>query len=126
MVLLDDLWSISKRRGYIRKKDFYKIAKKNHLSSAELFGTITFYDGFKLEKENKHVIEVCTCPSCIVNGALSLLKLLKENIDEKKAEIVKISCLGICDRSPIVIFDGKIYEKATEKDIKKIIKNANR
>ena len=80
-----------------------------------LYRLVTSYQAFRLEETGKHIITVCTCSGCHVNGGGAILKEVEAKIAEKGASVTleKARGLGCCNMSPSVIIDGQIYGGAS-------------
>ncbi|MCD6590141.1 NAD(P)H-dependent oxidoreductase subunit E [Candidatus Woesearchaeota archaeon] len=125
--ILEDLWQIEKRFGYLPRRELESLAEKHGKPLAEIFSVASFYSLFSVDNPPKHFIGVCTCPSCIANGALEILHAFEEelgvsiNSDEGDIRLLKLQCQGRCDKAPVVVIDGVYYEKVRLENIEKLI-----
>jgi NADH-quinone oxidoreductase subunit E len=108
--LLPALKKISAAFGYVDEKQAKKIADYFSISSAKVFETASFYDLIKTKKQPQISIQVCFSANCAVNNSFEIIKEIENSF---KIKVEKISCLGRCGEGPIVIVNGKIYEKVT-------------
>ena len=99
-----------------------------------IFSSATFYSFLSLEKRAKHIIQVCNCPVSRMHGAERLMKHLEKRLKTKKGKATKdkefflgeTMCVGLCDKAPAIVVDGKPYPKMTEKKIDKLLKRLKR
>ena len=60
--------------GYLPKPVLETIAKELKLTTAEVFGVVTFYAQFHLNPRGKHIIRVCQGTACHVRGGAKILE----------------------------------------------------
>ena len=94
--VLSDLQAVY---GYLPFEELEKVSEALNLSLAKIFGIITFYADFKLNKPGKYNIKSCHGTACYVKNVINLQKMLvktteqylslKENIVEKLVTIYK-------------------------------------
>ena len=127
--LLPALKKISAVFGYVSEKDIDIIADYFSISSAKVFETASFYDQINTEKPAQILIQICTSANCSVNNSFQILKEI-ENLFKIKAgndsipkiKLEEISCLGRCAEGPIMVVNGKIYEKVSKSSVHEILK----
>jgi NADH:ubiquinone oxidoreductase subunit E len=127
--LLMVLQEIQDTYGYIPKQSLTYIAKSLMVSSSHLYGTMTFYDRFRLTPKRKYTIKVCRGTACELNGVPSLIEKLKElfeiseggEIDNPLFSLEYSACLGECDKSPVMIINDTVYAKVTPEKIEGLI-----
>jgi NADH-quinone oxidoreductase subunit E len=64
--------------GYIPKPAAIKLSELLGVPLAKIYGVITFYHYFKLEKPGKHKISVCTGTACYLKGSDDILMELEQ------------------------------------------------
>jgi NADH-quinone oxidoreductase subunit E len=129
-ILMNRLREIQEREGYISEAALKKLSVEEKIPIARLYGMATFYAMFHTKKVGKHVIEICSSPSCFLNGGRTLeeflIKELKIDIGETtkdgKITLLKTSCIGCCNEAPAMLLDGKPVTRLTEKKVREIIK----
>ncbi len=129
-VLLNELGREQKKKGYIPKEKLKEIARETGLPESEVFSSATFYSFLSLEKRAKHIIQVCNCPVSRMHGAERLMKHLEKRLKTKMGKSTKdkeffleeTMCIGLCDKAPAIVVDGKPYPKMNEKKIDKLLK----
>lgn len=128
-VLLNELGREQKKKGYIPKKKLRQIARETGLPESEVFSSATFYSFLSLEKRARHIIQVCNCPVSRMHGAERLMKHFEKRLKTKMGNTTRnkefflgeTMCVGLCDKAPAILVDGKPYPKMTEKKIDKLL-----
>ena len=119
--LLPILHEIQHHFDYIPKKSLPIIARALQQTDAEIYGVISFYAHFRLEKPGKYIIEICRGEACQSMGSLALEKAVKKqlNIDygqttiDKNITLEPVYCLGNCACSPSIKVADKTYGRMT-------------
>ncbi|MCX8190557.1 MAG: NAD(P)H-dependent oxidoreductase subunit E [Candidatus Diapherotrites archaeon] len=128
-VLMNILWEAQEKYGYLSEHVLKQISVEHKIPIAKLWGVVKFYSMFRTEPVGKYVIEICSSPSCVLNGSNTLEEVLKNEIGARTGQtskdrlftLYKTSCIGLCDEAPAMLINGKPYTKLTEARIKKII-----
>ena len=128
--LLRVLETLQKENKHIEKKECEKIADYFSVPLARIYSFASFFDGIRTRKENKKIIRICSGGPCqmedsvkVVRQIEMLLGLEAGNDAYPKYKLEYISCLGLCDRGPVVMVDENIFEKVKPEDIDDIVKN---
>jgi NADH-quinone oxidoreductase subunit E len=126
--LLSALKRVSGSFGYICEKDAQKIADYFELSLAKVYETASFYDLLLTKTSARLEIKVCSGGDCCLGGSTELVKEIENYFRIKagdefnpRVRLEKISCLGRCAEGPIVVVNGKMYEKVTASSVYKIL-----
>ncbi len=125
--MLPALW-IAQREygGYLPAEALAEVAVRLERSYAEVEGVATFYTMYHPHHQvGKHLIEVCTCLTCMVCGAYRIGDYLKEKlgVDWKGTTadglftIEEVECLDACDRAPVLQIGDEYYGPVTTQDV---------
>jgi len=129
--LIQILHGSQERIGYLPREALEYIAEKLKVLLSKIYGVVTFYNFFKMEKDADHVIMTCMGTACYVKGGEAVIKALEEYLNIKIGEITKdrkfslriVRCLGACGLAPVISVDGKdIYGKLTPEKTLEIVK----
>lgn len=126
--LLPVLKKISTVFGYVDEKEAEFVGEYFSVSVAKVFETASFYDLIKTRKSASLEIQVCSSASCAINNSFSLISeienifKIKSGRDNAKIKLEEISCMGKCADGPVMIVNGKIFEKVTKEKIHEILK----
>jgi len=116
--------------GYLPSEVQDFVGEKLNVSTASVYGVITFYSFFTIVPRGKYVIIVCTVTACFVRGAADILSeferelsiTIGETTEDKKYTLSTLRCLGACGLAPVVTVNGKVYGHFKTKDVGKILK----
>jgi NADH-quinone oxidoreductase E subunit len=125
--MLPALW-IAQREygGYLPAEALAEVAIRLERSYADVEGVATFYTMYHPHhKLGKHLIEVCTCLSCMVCGAYRIADYLKEKLGvdwrgttaDGLFTLEEVECLDACDRAPVLQVGDEYHGPVVEKDV---------
>ena len=94
-----------------------------------VYEVATFYTMYNLKPVGKHVIEVCTNISCMLNGAEDIVAHLKQRLDIDLDEITadgqftlkEVECLGACVDAPACQIGKKYHQGLTIEKMDQIV-----
>lgn len=115
--------------GYLPEDVQLHIARRLQLPAAKVFGVVTFYSGFSMEKKGQHQIHICMGTACFVRGAEDVLRAFEEQLGIKQGDTTKdgafsldcLRCVGACGLAPVVMFGDKVYGRVKPDEVKNII-----
>ena len=115
--------------GYLPKPVLETIARELRLTTAEVFGVVTFYDQFHLNPRGKHIIRVCQGTACHVRGGAKILEAVSEHLKVKPGETTRdleftletVACLGACGLAPVMMVNDQTHGRLTPADIPGIL-----
>jgi len=125
------LHRVQEEFSYIPGTAAKKVSEMLGVSLSKIYGVITFYHYFKLEKPGKHNIQVCMGTACYLKGGEDLVDEL-ENVlgigvnqvtDDGKFSIEAVRCVGCCGLAPVVVIGGKVFGKLTKKKLPEVLAN---
>lgn len=94
-----------------------------------VYEVATFYTMFNLEPVGKHVIEVCTNVSCMLNKADEIVAHLNkrlgigfnETTPDGKFTLKEVECLGACVAAPACQIGKKYHEALTPEKMDQLL-----
>ena len=94
--------------GYITHEAIAHIAELIGATSAEVLGTCTFYEMFKMQPVGKYLINICTTMSCALMGAEQLVEHAEEYLGIKAGgttpdglfTLERAECQAACTEAP--------------------------
>ncbi len=127
--LMPVLQAIVRAKNYLEDQDMIAVAKELELSTAEVFGTASFYTFLDTEPRGKFVIRICKTISCHMAGKdeviLAIEKVLKiktgETTVDKKFTLLTANCLGWCHKGPVMLVNDDVYPELTPQKAVEII-----
>ncbi|MGN0876330.1 MAG: NAD(P)H-dependent oxidoreductase subunit E [Kiritimatiellia bacterium] len=123
------LHQVQQTYGYIPRNIAIEISERLSVPLAKIYGVVTFYNFFKLEKAGKYKIQVCLGTACYIRGGDDLLKTLEKELGiglnsttpDGMFSIEAVRCLGCCGLAPVIVVNGEVHGKLETKDIPGII-----
>jgi len=119
--LLPILQGIVAKESYLSENAMVEVAKALDISSAEVYGTASFYTFLYVEPKGKNIIRVCKTISCKMAGKQEVVKaiekLLKikmgETTRDKQFSLIESNCLGWCHKGPVMLVNDDVYTEIT-------------
>lgn len=127
--LLPILQGIQAHEHYLSDDAMVEVARALDLSTAQVYGTATFYSFLVTRPQGRHVIRLCRTITCVMHGKNQLLKeletLLKVRVGETTADglftLLETNCLGQCHQGPAMLIDDEPYTRLTPERIRVIV-----
>ncbi len=112
------------------------IAEKLEISTAQVYGVVTFYNFFSTKPVGKHQIKVCLGTACYIKGGDRVMERFLEELGLKEeGEVTEdglfsvhaVRCLGACSMAPVVLIGERdFYGKVTPDSVPSIIRRYRR
>ena len=123
------LHKVQEEFGYIPRKAAIEVSHLLDTPLAKIYGVMTFYNFFKLEKPGKYNIQICTGTACYLKGGIDLIEELEillgisvNNVsDDGLFSIESVRCIGCCGLAPVLLIDGEVYGKLDKDQLPEII-----
>jgi NADH-quinone oxidoreductase subunit E len=115
--------------GHVTESAMEHIADLIGVTPAEVLGTCTFYEMFKLEPVGKYCINVCTNISCQLLGGWELLEHAEHRLGIKPGgttsdglfTLEDVECIAACTEAPAVQVNYRYRYKVTPADLDRLI-----
>lgn len=116
-------------KHHLSEDDMRCIANYCGVKESRVSSVATFYSLLYTEPQAERIIHVCHNVPCFINGqeglTESLLSLLNTTIDQPTHDgefVVKFtSCLGACDKAPVVLVGDQTYTHMSRDKAKALI-----
>ena len=123
------LHQVQQTYGYIPREVAIEVSELLSVPLAKIYGVVTFYNFFKLQKAGKYIIQVCLGTACYLRGGDDLMKELERQLEigvngttpDGLFSIEAVRCLGCCGLAPVIVVNGEVHGKLEKKDIVGII-----
>jgi NADH-quinone oxidoreductase subunit E len=123
------LHRVQEEYGYIPRETALQLAQELDVPLAKIYGVITFYHFFKLEKPGRNQISVCMGTACYLKGGEDLIGELENLLgigvnavtDDGEFSIEAVRCVGCCGLAPLVVVNGEVYGKVTKAKLPEIL-----
>jgi NADH-quinone oxidoreductase subunit E len=107
--------------GWLSPEAMEHIAELLDLSPAEVLGTASFYEMFKLEPVGKYLVNVCTNISCLLMGGQELLEHCEERLGIKAGAttpdglftLEDVECIAACTEAPCLQVNYRYFSDLT-------------
>jgi NADH-quinone oxidoreductase subunit E/NADP-reducing hydrogenase subunit HndA len=115
--------------GFLPEEVQKFVGKKLKVSTAKVFGVVSFYSYFTMVPKGEHDVAICMGTACYVRGADEVLTELKkelgievgETTPDGKFSITSLRCVGACGLAPVVMVGEKVYGRVTPDMVKGIL-----
>jgi len=129
--LLPILQSIVDKDRFLSEYAMIEVARELDISTAEVFGTASFYSFLDTETRGKYVIRVCKTITCAMKGKNQILLALEdalkikvgETSPDKKFTILEANCLGWCHKAPAMLINDDVYTELSPEMVRQIIED---
>ena len=123
------LHKVQQTFGYIPRNIAIETAGLLGVPLAKIYGVITFYNFFKLQKAGKYLVQVCLGTACYLRGGDDLVKEFEKQLGvglntttpDGLFSVEAVRCLGCCGLAPVVVVNGEVYGKLATKDVAGLI-----
>lgn len=113
--LIEVLYWVQSRYGYIPRDVQFKIAEKLDVEISAINGVVTFYSLFSLKPKGKYQISICKGTACYVRGSNKILDRFKKELgintkdttDDRKFSLDMVRCMGACGLAPVITINGE-------------------
>lgn len=116
--------------GYLPKEVLEAISKGLKVPLSAIYGVVTFYAQFYLEKRGRNIVRVCRGTACHVRGGKTVQESVEEFLKLKEGEttpdykftLETVACLGACALSPVMMVNKNYYGKMNKQKAQGILK----
>jgi NADH-quinone oxidoreductase subunit E len=126
---IDALKIVQHYRGWVSDESVKDIARILGISDEEVEGVATFYSRIYRKPVGRNVILICDSVSCMIMGYESLYDYLCGKLGVKFGEttsdgrftLLPVSCLGDCDKAPVMMINNDHFNRLTIEKIDEIL-----
>ena len=109
-----------------------EISRRTGVALSRIYGIVTFYSQFYLDRRGEHTIRVCSGTACYVRGAARLIDEARRQLNIEPEETTEdgqftlesVNCLGACALAPVVVLDGVYHHHITPTKLRKLVQAA--
>ncbi len=128
-VAIDALKIVQAHRRWVSDESLEALAAYLEMPAAELEGIATFYNLIFRRPVGENVILVCNSVSCWIKGCEGISKAVSEQLGiepgqttaDDRFTLLPITCLGACDRAPVMMVGENKFEDVTAERIAAIL-----
>jgi len=115
--LMPVLQGIVQQERYLSEESMLSVAKELDLSTAEVYGTASFYTFLDTVPRGKNIVRVCKTIVCHMKGKDEIIAALEEALrikvgettSDKKFSLLTANCLGWCHKGPVMLVNDDVY-----------------
>ena len=115
--------------GYVTNEAMAHIGELVGVSSAEVLGTCSFYEMFKLHPVGKYVVNVCTNISCQLVGGEELLHHAEKTLGIKSGNTTEdglftvedVECIAACTEAPALQVNYRYCHRVSNADFEQLV-----
>ncbi|MFP4113646.1 MAG: NAD(P)H-dependent oxidoreductase subunit E [Spirochaetota bacterium] len=123
------LHRVQEEYGFIPRDVALALAQELDVPLAKIYGVVTFYHFFKLQKPGRNKISVCMGTACYLKGGEDLIQELENLLgigvnavtEDGEFSVEAVRCVGCCGLAPVLTVNGEVYGKVTKARLPEII-----
>jgi NADH-quinone oxidoreductase subunit E len=127
--LMPILQAVVHSERYLSEEAMIAIAKELDMSTADVFGTASFYTFMDTVPRGKNIIRICKTITCHMKGKDAIIEtledMLKIKIGETTADglfsLLQANCLGWCHKGPVMLINNEVYPEVTPEKAVEIV-----
>ncbi len=127
--LMPILQAVVSAEHYISEEAMEAIAEELDLSTADVFGTASFYTFLDTVPRGKYIIRVCKTITCHMKGKDEIIRTIEgmlkiklgETTTDKRFSLLQANCLGWCHKGPVMLINDEVYPEVTPEKVTEII-----
>ena len=117
------------QEGHVTEEAMAHIAELVGITPAEVLGTASFYEMFKLEPVGDYVVNVCTNISCMLLGGEELLHHLERRLGiragsttpDGKFTLDDVECIAACTEAPCLQVNYRYFHNVTHDQVDELL-----
>ena len=126
---IDALKIVQKRHGWVPDGAIHAIGEVLGIPAADVEGVATFYNMIFRQPVGRHVVKVCDSIGCFLTGYDSTVAAIKQRLGIELGEttpdnrytLLPISCLGACDKGPVLMIDDDTHGNVNPGDVVRLL-----
>ena len=117
--------------GYLSPEAMGQVAELIGATSAEVLGTASFYEMFKMHPVGKYCVNVCTNISCQLLGGEELLEHAEEVMGIRSGSTTEdgmftledVECVAACTEAPAVQVNYRYFNRVSPEDFDELLED---
>jgi NADH-quinone oxidoreductase subunit E len=117
------------QEGYVTREAMVHIGELVGVTSAEVYGTASFYEMFRFEPVGKYLINICGTMSCALMGAHELMHRAEEKLGVKAGgttsdgliTLAHAECQAACTEAPCLQVNYRYRYRITPEQVEQLI-----
>ena len=117
------LHRVQQTYGYIPRNIAIDISQMLDVPLAKIYGVVTFYNFFRLQKAGKYNVQVCLGTACYLRGGDDIIKEFEKKLgvglnattDDGLFSVEAVRCLGCCASAASAAAASRLSRSSTER-----------
>jgi NADH-quinone oxidoreductase subunit E len=117
------------QNGYVTREAMAHIGELVGVTSAEVYGTATFYEMFRFEPVGKYLVNICGTLSCALMGAHELMHHAEQKLgvkvggttDDGMFTLAHAECQAACTEAPTLQVNYRYRFRVTPQDFDALV-----
>jgi NADH-quinone oxidoreductase subunit E len=117
--------------GHLTEDAIEHVAELVGCTPAEILGTASFYEMFKMEHVGRFLVNVCTSIACFLNGGDELLAHAEEKLGVKAGgttpdgtfTLESYECIAACTEAPCLQANYRYFHRVTNDDFDTLVED---
>lgn len=122
------------KQQYLKNEDILAISQEMNIPESRVYSVASFYSLLSIQPRGKFIIQICNDVPCYINGSMNLVYELENALGIKMGETTKdklftlefTSCLGCCEKAPVMQIDDVVYGNLTNDKLSNILNEYRR
>ncbi|GAB6090674.1 NADH-quinone oxidoreductase subunit NuoE family protein [Spirochaeta dissipatitropha] len=123
------LHRVQQEHGFVPRKIAVELSRYMDVPLAKIYGVLTFYHYFKLEKPGRNRLAVCMGTACYLKGGQDLIDELEnllgigvnQTSDDGEFSIEAVRCVGCCGLAPVLMVGDEVFGKIKNDQLPEVI-----
>jgi NADH:ubiquinone oxidoreductase subunit E len=119
--LMPVLQGVVMEEKWLSEDAMLAIAEAFDISTADVYGTASFYSFLDTVPRGKNIIRVCKTITCHMKGKDELIKTIEDTLRIKVGEttydknftLLTANCLGWCHKGPVMLINNEVFPEIT-------------
>ena len=123
------LHRVKEEFGYVSREAAEGVSRETGVPLATIWGVLTFYHFFKLNRPGKYNIQVCLGTACYLKGGDMIVEELGKELglevggltEDGRFSLEAVRCVGCCGLAPVMTISGEVFGKVSKNQISGIL-----
>src|SRR6186997_2170550 len=115
--------------GYLADDAMVHIAELVGVTPAEVLGTASFYEMFKMEPVGRYVVNICTNIACQLLGGEELLEHAEHRLGIRPGQttadglftVEDVECIAACTEAPCLQVNYRYFHKISHDELDQLV-----
>jgi NADH:ubiquinone oxidoreductase subunit E len=115
--------------GWLPKEVLQTIARRMSVPLSQVYGVVTFYSQFYLQRRGRHIVRQCDGTACHVRGAARIVETVQDYLGIQAGDTTPdfkytyevVYCLGSCGLAPVAMVDNQVVGHLVSETMLEII-----